>query len=289
MFEYLASVLDKTQEVIFPYLEVLFFIILFLVVSRITLVFIRRKLIKKAKNKRQVSDIKIFTRIINVCIFIVVAAIAFFAYIKSISGLGIFVGLITAALGFALQKPITGLAAWIMVVVKRPFHIGDRVKIGDAKGEIYDITLTHVYIDETGGLIDTEQHSGRHIMIPNYKLFEQDIINYTLINDKIIGEVEVMITFESNLKKALNLTEKILNKFSKEYADEIKKNCRVRISFKENGVQIRGLFYAPVAKINEIKNDISIELYHAISKEKDIDFAYPRTMMLSKNKHLTDN
>lgn len=288
MFEYLISVLAKTQDVIFPYLEVLFFIILFLVVSRITLVYIRRKLIKKAKNKRQVSDIKIFTRIINVGIFIFIAAVAFFAYIKSISGLGIFVGLITAALGFALQKPITGLAAWIMVVVKRPFHIGDRVKIGDAKGEIYDITLTHVYIDEIGGLVDTEQHSGRHIMIPNYKLFEQDLINYTLINDKIIGEVEVMITFESNLKKAIKLTEKILNKFSKEYADEIKKNNRVRISFKENGVQVRGLFYAPVSKINEVKNDISIDLYHEISKEKDIDFAYPRTMMLSKNKNFSN-
>lgn len=283
MFEYLLSVLGKTTKIVLPYLEVLFFIILFIIISRIALTYIRRALISKAKNKKQISDIKIFSRIINITLFIIILVVAFFAYIKSFSGLGMFVGLLTAALGFALQKPITGIAAWIMVVVKRPFHIGDRIKIGEFKGDVYDFTLTHVYLDETGGLAETEQHSGRHIMIPNYKLFENEIINYTLINDKVLGELEVMITFESNLKKAIKMTEDIMDKFTKKYADEIKKKNRVRISFKENGVHMRGLFYAPVSEINQVKNDILIDIYSTISKEKDINFAYPRTkLMLDK-------
>lgn len=280
MFESLFETLGKTYTVIVPYLEVLLFIIIFLVISKTIMVYVRRHLIKRAKTKKQISDIKIFTRIVNITVFITIIVIAFFAYVKSFASLGIFVGLITAALGFALQKPITGIAAWIMVVIKRPFHIGDRVMIGGVKGEVYDFTLTHVYIDETGGLVDTEQHSGRHVMIPNYKLFDNDIINYTLINDKIIGEVDVLITYESNLNKAMKMIEEIVNKHTKHYAEEIKRNNRVRIAFKENGVQMRALFYAPVSSINQMKNELLVEIHSLISKEKDIEFAYPRTRLM---------
>ncbi|MEI6849911.1 MAG: mechanosensitive ion channel family protein [archaeon] len=265
----------KSVGVIMPYLEIFIFIIIFLIISRLVLVSLRRKLIKKAKNKSQISDIKIFSRIFNVAIFCIVLFVAFFSYTGSWSGLGIFAGLITAGLGFALQKPITGVAAWIMIVIKRPFKVGDRVKIGDNKGEIYDISLTHIYIDETGGMADTEDHSGRNIMIPNYKLFEIDIINYTLTHDMVMGEIGLLLSFDSNIERAIGLIKEVVDKHAGNFAKQINKKNSIRANFRDIGINVKIFFYAPVFDLQDIKSKITLEIYEIVKKEKKINFANP--------------
>jgi small-conductance mechanosensitive channel len=260
---------------IVPYLEFLAIIIIFAVISKISVSSLRKRLIKTAKNKKQISDIKIFSRIVNSTLFCIVLIVAFLSSIGSWSGLGIFAGLLTAGLGFALQKPITGIAAWIMMVVKRPFVVGDRIKIGDIKGEVYDITLAHVYIDETGGMAETEDHSGRNVMVPNYKFFETDIINYTLTHDLIIGEISLLVSFDSDVDKLKKIIQKILDSKVKTYSDQIKKEMSIRSSFKDNGIVIRSLFYSPVHKMHDIKSDITLDIFNKIKKEKNINFAAP--------------
>ncbi len=243
-------------------------------------------LLKKSKSKKQVSNIKIFARILSIIFLIVICFIAFFSYIGSWTGLGLVVGLITAGLGFALQKPITGVAAWIMVVIKRPFNIGDRIVIGDVKGEVYDISLTHIYIDEIGRTVDSDMPSGRNIMIPNHLLFEHNIINYTLINDYILGEVVVDVTYESNLEKAMKIANESAIKFVKDYCEDIKREPKVRVKMNDSSMAVRVLFYAPVKNMFEISSNITKEIFDRISKQKDVEIAYPHTEVIFKNKNL---
>ena len=209
----------------------------------------------------------------NVSISLIIALFAFFTYIGSWTSLGIVAGLLTAALGFALQKPITGVAAWIMVIMKRPFNIGDRIKIGDVKGEVYDISLTHIYIDEVGGLINSEELSGRNIMVPNYLLFEQNIINYTLLNDYVIGEVITSVTYESNIKKALEIVEKATLAHIKEHVDIMKKEPKIRVAMEYEGIKIKSRFFVPVKIIQKISSEITKDIIFNIKKQKDIKFA----------------
>jgi len=53
-------------------------------------------LLKKARNKKQISNIKFLTRVSSILFLILVFFVLFFAYFKSWTGVGIFVGLITA-------------------------------------------------------------------------------------------------------------------------------------------------------------------------------------------------
>src|SRR3989344_7772702 len=152
-----------------------------IMVFNLILRIVKKQMLKKAKSKKQISNIQIFTKVIDAIFIVLILLTAFFSYVGSWTGLGIFIGLLTAALGFALQKPITGIAAWLIIIIKRPFNVGDRIKIGNMRGEVYDITLTHLYLDEIGGDVDTEDYSGRNIIVPNHLLFENNIINYTLI------------------------------------------------------------------------------------------------------------
>jgi small-conductance mechanosensitive channel len=157
--------------------------------------------------------------------------------------------------------------------------------IGDVSGDVYDISLTHVYIDEVGGNISSDQISGRNIMIPNHLLFEHNIINYTLTNDYVLGEVAVSITYESNLDKAEKIVKESTIKFIEEYS-RITKEPVTRMNMDPSCMNLRILFFAPVRVMQEIKSNITKEIYNQIKKEKDVEIAYPHTEIVFKNKNL---
>ena len=60
----------------------------------------------------------------------------------------------------------------MMIILKRPFKIGDRVIISGITGDVVDINLTHVLLNQVGGTIGG--------LIPNATLFGQIISNYAL-------------------------------------------------------------------------------------------------------------
>ncbi|HUS46081.1 MAG TPA: mechanosensitive ion channel family protein [Phycisphaerae bacterium] len=123
----------------------------------------------------------------------------------SLVGLGISAAFLGMILGWSLQAPVTGIAAWLMIILKRPFSIGDRVIIAGVIGDVIDINLTHIVLNQVGGTIGGEEKSGRGVLIPNATLFQQIIYNYTMEAKYILDEVPVLITFDSDLAEALAL------------------------------------------------------------------------------------
>ncbi len=274
-FDFMLTLTNGFSKLL-PLFEIFLIAALIIFIFNFGVIFVKRRLLKKAKSKAQVSSIKIFSRMINLVFMWVVILFAFLSYFKSWTGIGVVAGLLTAAIGFALQKPITGIAAWIMVVVKRPFQVGDRISIGNVKGDVYDISLTHVYVDEVGGTIDSEQHSGRNVLVPNYKLFDEILVNHTLIHDFVLDEVSFVIKHDSNLDSALKIAKSIAEEITGEYAKKIGKEVATRVAIVENGLRIKVLFFAPVQQLSQIKSDLSERIYRSILKDKRVELAYNR-------------
>ncbi len=244
----------------------------------------KRKLLKKARTKKQISNIKIFEKILNYSVLAILIIFVIFSYSGSWTGFGLSIGLFSAALGWALQKPITGVAAWIMIVIKRPFELGDRVIIGNVRGDVVDITLTHIYLREIGGIIGGEENSGRIILVPNSILFEQNIINYTLQYECILDQVSLLVTYESNLDKAIEIVITAAKKFTKEVIETTNKAPYVRTYFDVNGMRILVRYLAPAKQIQEVSSNISKEIYQEIKKTKEVEIAYPHTEVLIRRK-----
>ena len=278
-----ATILEGVDGLL-PLVKILIIALIIVALFNFILVYTKRSLLQRAKTRIQVSNIKILARIVNIGAVVMVFAFAFLSYIRSWTGISVLLGLITAALGFALQRPITGVAAWFMVVFKRPFRIGDRITIGNITGDVYDISLAHLYIDEVGGDLETQQHSGRNVLVPNYRLFEENIINHTLMHDYILCEVAAGITYESNIDKAVKLIEKAAKELAGKYGKEIKKDVSVRLSFEDSYIKMRVMFFAPVQQSSKIKSDITKRIYDIVMKEKDVAFAYPHTTLLFDDK-----
>lgn len=90
-----------------------------------------------------------------------------------------FLGLVSAGIVVALQGPITNLAGWIFVVWRRPFVAGDRVEIGENRGDVIDIRLFQFTLLEIGNWVEADQSTGRILHIPNGQVFTQSLANYT--------------------------------------------------------------------------------------------------------------
>ena len=271
-------------ESFIPFLRTFFTVIIVYLIFSFLLGIIKKRLLEKAKTKRQISNVEIFSKLFRYVTLFILIISAFFSYTGSWTGLGLTVGLLSAAIGFALQKPITGIAAWIMIIAKRPFEIGDRVIIGNVKGDVEDITLTHIYLKEVGGIVPSEESSGRTIMIPNSILFEQNIINYTLQDDYVLNQVVATVTYESNLDRAIQIALESAEEHTKKFRKEIKEKPYTRISFAPSGIDIHVRYFAPAAKIQGTSSKITKEIYERVIKTDDVEFAYPHTEVLFKEK-----
>ncbi len=267
-----------------PIIRTIVAVVVAYVIFSLVLGIIKKALLKRVKKKRQRSNVEIFSKVLKYVFFLILILLAVSSYSGSWAGLGLGVGLFSAALGWALQKPITGVAAWIMIVTKRPFEIGDRIIIGNVRGDVKDITLTHIYIREIGGIVAGEENSGRIIMVPNSTLFEKNIINYTSEDEYILDQVSFNITYESNLDKAIDIAIKVAEKETKDIIKKTKKRPYVRTYFKPSGIAVNVRYFAPAKNLQELSSRITQSILRMVKREKEVRIAYPHTEVLLKEK-----
>lgn len=214
------------------------------------------------------------------------AILGIISFSGSLATLGISAAFLGMILGWSLQAPVTGIAAWLMIILKRPFKIGDRVIIAGIIGDVVDITLTHVLLNQVGGTIGGEEKSGRAVLIPNATLFQQIIYNYTLegssdaeadetASNYILDEVPVRITFDTDFDEA----EKILLAAARQVTGDIVRDTSqepfVRAELFESGILVR-LRYQTMAKERQrTSSDIVRVIIREFGRNRRVSFCYP--------------
>lgn len=111
-------------------------------------------------------------------------------------------GVGSIVLGLAVQAPMKSFIAWIYILVRRPFRVGDRIQIGDATGDVIDVGYLDTTLWEFGGKYITGDHpSGRVIRFPNEKALDEIIWNYSWpLFPYIWNEIKFQIAYQSDLK-----------------------------------------------------------------------------------------
>ncbi|HEY3171207.1 MAG TPA: mechanosensitive ion channel family protein [Thermoanaerobaculia bacterium] len=111
-------------------------------------------------------------------------------------------GLISLILGFALQTPITSFIGWIYILVRKPYRVGDRILIGNAKGDVIDVSYLDTTLWEFGGqYLSTDHPSGRIIKFPNSNVLTQPVYNYSWpLFPYIWNEIRFQIAYDSDLE-----------------------------------------------------------------------------------------
>lgn len=112
------------------------------------------------------------------------------------------VGLISLILGFALQTPVTSFIGWIYILVREPYRVGDRIKIGTASGDVIDVSYLDTTLWEFGGdYLSTDHPTGRVIKFPNSSVLSTPVYNYTWpLFPYIWNEIKFHIAYDSDLE-----------------------------------------------------------------------------------------
>jgi len=141
-------------------------------------------------------------RILNLLVWIVLAFLVLSVLSENWYTAVVSLGLISLILGFALQTPITSFIGWIYILVRGPYRVGDRIKIGDATGDVIDVSYLDTTLWEFGGqYLSTDHPSGRVIKFPNSNVLNSPIYNYSWpLFPYIWNEISFSVAYQSDLE-----------------------------------------------------------------------------------------
>lgn len=154
---------------------------------------------------RQIKDLKVrhlVRKNISYLVNILVLLYVFFLWAQNIGSLTIFLGVAGAGVALALQEVILCIAGWFFILLRRPFEVGDRVELGGVKGDVIDIRLFQTSLLEIGNWVGSDQSTGRIANIPNSAMFKRENYNYSRGFEYIWNEIRILVTFESDWKRA---------------------------------------------------------------------------------------
>lgn len=259
----------------------------------VVLIWLVRLLLVRAFDARIEDDNKVYAwrRGVTWVSYLVVLLILLRIWIDGLTGFATFFGLVAAGVAIALAAPLQSMAAWLYILIYRPFTIGDRIVIGEQMGDVVDIRLFSTVIYELGDWVGHEQSTGRIIHIPNKFVLEDTVLNASRGLGLLWNEIEVLLTFESNWKLAKTILIEILSKEVEEKQVEAAKKARkakremkvqvgsleptIFTSTRDSGVLLTMRYLCDVDERRMSEHRVWEQVLTAFAAEDDIDFAYP--------------
>jgi small-conductance mechanosensitive channel len=212
-------------------------------------------------------------------------------WFEGFQSIATFLGLVSAGVAIALKDLLVNLAGWVFILWRRPFEVGDRIQIGNQSGDVIDIRIFQFTLMEIGNWVDADQSTGRVIHVPNGKVFTEPQANYHKGFQYIWNEVPVLVTFESNWKKAKG----ILHRIGVEHAEHLSQSAEERIkeasrkfmifytkltptvytTVRDCGVLLTIRYICEPRRRRDSEQAIWEDILREFTKCADIDFAYP--------------
>jgi len=146
--------------------------------------------------------------LVALLVALIAVSIIFVNWYAALTALG--VGSII--IGLAVQTPMKSFIAWIYILVRQPFRVGDRIKIDDATGDVIDVGYLDTTLWEFGGQYISGDHpSGRTIRFPNEKVLDSIVYNYSWpLFPYIWNEIKFQIAYQSDLEFVARTMQKIV-------------------------------------------------------------------------------
>ena len=215
-------------------------------------------------------------------------------WFSSFEALATVVGLASAGLAIALKDPIVDVAGWIFITWRKPFVLGDRIDIGGKSGDVVDIRAFQFSMMEVGNWIDGDARTGRVLHVPNGTVFRETVANTSggWFKD-VFHEIKVVITFESDWKRAKSLLDDIVGRVGRPRKAAVEAEVvdhapaflvmreelepQVILTVVDHGVCLTLRYLCEPRARRKTESQIWIEILQTFARIDTIDFAYPTT------------
>jgi len=232
-----------------------------------------------------------FVLVLTLIASIVVSAL----YVPQVA---VYIPILAIGLALALQKYIASFFAYFYINFTRIYEPGDRIRLGNVKGDVRRVGLLHTTLEEVGE--DEKlggELTGRLLHVPNLVILDLPVLNYskdysindeTISSDYMFDEVRIPITTDSDAQAASELLDSILKKqdkacvrevrrtFKKNYPSFLKEAIsgpRVQVYVEPTHIWIKGKFVAPLRGRNALRSKILLQFFKEIGDRPDIKLA----------------
>ena len=107
-------------------------------------------------------------------------------------------GVAGAGVAVALQDVLASIAGAFSIGFSKLYTVGDRVQIGDTRGDVIDIGLLRTTLMETGNWVSKDLYNGRIARLPNSTVLKGSVFNYSQGFRFIWDEIKVVLTGTSD-------------------------------------------------------------------------------------------
>lgn len=156
---------------------------------------LQRRLDKKNVDKTIANvTVKALKLVLKIMVFLL-----FLGYVGiETAGIGTIIGSVSVCIGLAVQGSLSNFAGGIVILVMRPFKLGDFIEAQGHSGTVTDIKMFYTYLNTPDNKV---------VMIPNGALGNGDIINYSKEEERRVDLV-FSVDYSTDLKLAKEIIER---------------------------------------------------------------------------------
>jgi small-conductance mechanosensitive channel len=209
--------------------------------------------------------------------------------------LATFMGLVTAGVAFALQKPISALAGYLVILRGKTFGVGDRITMGGVRGDVVALRFTQTTImemgqppavqdDEPAMWVHARQYTGRIVTVSNSKVFDEPVYNYTREFPYLWEEMRLPVSYKDDRRQAevillevanrhtvrtRDMSEEALKQLANQYfmaSPDVSPKVYWRLT--DNWIELTVRFIAPTHGVRELKDAMSRDIIDALDRSK---------------------
>jgi small-conductance mechanosensitive channel len=209
--------------------------------------------------------------------------------------LATFMGLVTAGVAFALQKPISAIAGYLVILRGKTFGVGDRITMGGVRGDVVALRFTQTTIMEMGQPPDVQnadpamwvharQYTGRIVTVSNSTVFDTPVYNYTREFPYLWEEMRLPISYKDDRHRVEKILLEVANRHTVQirgisandleelrrryFMSEEELEPRVYWRLTDNWIELTVRFIAPTHGIRSLKDAMSREIIAALDEAK---------------------
>lgn len=202
-------------------------------------------------------------------------------------------GLVTAGLAFALQKVVTAVAGYVVILRGKTFNVGDRITMGGVRGDVIGLGFIQTTIMEMGQpppvqdaapamWVQSRQYTGRVVTVSNARIFDEPVYNYTHDFPYIWEELTLPIAYAADRAQAERILQEVaerhtvaLSALSQEALQEMQRRYfvqpaemrpKVYIRLTDNWLELTVRFVAETHGVRDLKDRMSRDILHALDQ-----------------------
>jgi small-conductance mechanosensitive channel len=223
--------------------------------------------------------------------FLLSAILIISVWFKEFSSVLTFLGLLSAGIAIALREPVVNFFGWVFLLWRKPFSVGDRIKIGDDTGDVIDIRIFQFSLMEIGAWVGSDQYTGRIVDVPNGKVFTNAQYNFSKHFPLIWNELSFRVTFESDIERTTTIIKDALDAQELQVEptdiDRLKHVIDNFVTYNastesasfykvvENGIQFTFRYLCKFNRRRVTEQIIWEKIIKAIQNDEKVKFAYP--------------